>query len=145
MPTDSFVHTASTSASRLDVWNALQNPQTWEGIGGVDRVSNPILDADHQLRGFQFDTVVGGRAYVGTASPHSRLEGSLMAWDVENSEVRGVTRIELADNGTGTEITVALDVESKGFLSSMFFGAISKTIGSGLPRTVEDFARGFEE
>ncbi|MEA1903286.1 MAG: hypothetical protein U9N56_07155 [Actinomycetota bacterium] len=141
MPRDSFVHAATTTASRPDVWAALQEPQTWEGIGGVDRVYNPVVDSDGQLRGFDFDTVVAGKPYVGKATPHNREEGRTMAWNIENSEIRGITQIELSDHQGGTEVTVSLEVESKGLLSTIFFGAITKTIGSGLPRTVEEFAR----
>ena len=68
-----------------------------------------------------------------------------MAWNVENSEIRGVTTVELTDEGRGTRIHVTLNVESAGMLSSMFFPAIAGAIGTGLPKTVEDFAAGFGE
>jgi hypothetical protein len=34
-------------------------------------------------------------------------------------------------------------VESKGLLASMFFSVIADAIGSGLPRSVEEFAASF--
>lgn len=144
MPSDSFTYTAHTTGDRPDIWNALQLPETWEGIAGVDRVYNPVIDAEDRLRGFDFDTRVAGKAYAGRAVPHARDEGSLIAWNIENSEVRGMIEVVLSDVDNGTEVSVSLDVSSKGLLSTMFFGAVSKTIGGGLPRTVEEMARRFD-
>lgn len=144
MPSQTFTHRSSTSAPVGEVWSALDRPETWEGIGGVDRVFDPEIDAQGRLRGFSFETVAGGKRYVGVATPHRRVEGEIMSWQIVNSEVRGVTSVELAGDGQRTAITVTLEVRSAGFLSSMFFPVIVKAIGSGLPRSVEEFAAGFD-
>jgi hypothetical protein len=44
-----------------------------------------------------------------------------------------------------TEITVNLDVEGVGLLSTMFFPVVAVAIGSGLPRAVDQFAAGFSD
>ena len=67
-----------------------------------------------------------------------------MAWNIENSEVRGVTTVQLTDDGPGTRVEVTLEVEGVGMFGSMFFPVIARTIGSGLPRTVDEFAAGFD-
>lgn len=143
MPSDTFAHTATASAPVEEVWASLDLPSTWESIGGVDRVFDPSIDGDGKLQGFSFDTVAAGRKYVGLATPHEREEGRLMSWRIKNSEVRGVTRVELASGGASTAITVTLEVESAGLLSGMFFPVIASAIGNGLPRAVDDFAAGF--
>ena len=51
---------------------------------------------------------------------------------------------ELDASNPGTEITVTLDVSSRGLLSTMFFSLVANTIGSGLPRSVDEFADSFE-
>jgi hypothetical protein len=101
------------------------------------------LDAQGQLVGFSFDTVAAGKRYVGTARPARRDEGRLMAWDIANSEIRGVTTVALAATGEETAITVTLEVESAGILSAMFFPVIAGAIGNGLPDTVKAFAATF--
>lgn len=67
-----------------------------------------------------------------------------MAWNIENSEVRGVTTVQLTDDGPGTRVTVTLEVESVGMFASMFFPVIANAIGSGLPHTVDAFAASFD-
>lgn len=144
MPKETFTHSAITRAKRTEVWKALDAPKTWEGIGGVDRVIDPVIDRDGHLRGFSFETAVAGKTYLGKATPKAREESRLMAWNIENSEVRGVTAVDLTDDGDGTRVEVTLEVESVGIFSSMFFPVIAKAIGSGLPQTVDAFAAGFD-
>ena len=127
-----------------EVWSALERPQTWEAIGGVDRVFDPEIDAEGRLQGFSFETVAGGKRYVGVATPHLRISGETMAWQIANSEVRGVTSVELSGDEHQTVITVSLEVRSAGFFSSMFFPVIAKAIGNGLPKAVDEFASALE-
>lgn len=145
MPSDTFVHSSAAPVPIDQVWAALDEPSTWEAIGGVDRVFDPEIDAEGRLRGFSFDTIAGGRKYVGTASPHERVEAKVMSWRIQNSEVRGITRVELKPSNPGTVITVTLEVQSAGILSGMFFPIIAGAIGNGLPRAVDAFAASFGE
>ena len=142
MPSQTFTHTALTDASPQVVWASLDQPQTWEAIGGVDRVFDPAIDEQGRLRGFSFDTVAAGRRYVGVATPHRREEGRLMAWQIQNSEVRGITTVELGTKENHTAVSVTLEVESRGLLSGMFFPVIASAIGNGLPKAVDQFAAG---
>lgn len=143
MPSDTFVHTATATAPLDQVWSSLDEPATWEAIGGVDRVFDPEIDDEGRLLGFSFDTIAAGRKYVGIARPHERVEGKTMSWRIQNSEVRGVTRVELESTNPGTMIEVTLEVESAGLLSGMFFPIIAGAIGNGLPRAVDEFAASF--
>lgn len=142
VPSQTFTHTSMAAVPIDQVWVSLDRPETWEAIGGVDRVFDPIIDAEGRLRGFSFDTVAAGRRYVGVATPNRRDEGRLMSWHIQNSEVRGTTTVELAAGEGGTIVSVTLDVESRGVLSGMFFPVIANAIGSGLPRAVDEFAAG---
>jgi hypothetical protein len=143
VPSQTFTTTATAPVPIAEVWASLEKPDTWAAIGGVDRVFEPTIDAEGRLRGFKFETVAGGRKYVGTATPRDREEGRLMAWDITNSEVRGVTRIELASGGASTAITVTLEVESASLMSGLFFPVIAGAICNGLPEAVEVFAANF--
>lgn len=147
MPSQTFSASSRTSAPIHEVWGALDRPQTWQAIGGVDRVFDPKIDDQGRLQGFSFETVAGGKPHIGTARPLQRVEGSTMAWSVKSPEVRGTTTVDLENDGDGdgdgTLVTVTVHVESVGFLSSMFFPVIAGALGKGLPTAVEEFAASF--
>ena len=142
MAGQSFHHAATTSLELSQVWESLDEPHTWEAIPGVDRVFDPTMGPDGRLRGFSFESDVGGRKYVGKATPAGRDEGRLMAWNIDSSEIKGKVSIELAPNGDGTRVGVRLDVEGAGMLGSLFFPVIASAIGSGFATTVEEFVAG---
>lgn len=145
MPAQTFTHQATTRASVDEVWSALDRPETWEAIGGVDRVVDPEIDDQGRLVGFSFETIAAGRRYFGVATPRERVERETMSWNVANREVEGVTTVDIAPDGEGTAITVTLDVSSVGLLSSMFFPVIAAAIGNGLPESVDSFAAAFDD
>lgn len=140
MPQESFSHSAIADSSRDEVWAALQKPETWEGVAGVENVHDPAIDADGSLRGFSFESIVGGKVYQGRAVPRGRDDGLAMAWDIETSDIAGSVAVTLEDEEPGTRVNVSLEVESKGMLAGVFFPVISSTIGNGFPATVEAFA-----
>lgn len=142
MPSATFTHTATAHAPAESVWTALDTPDVWEGIPGVERVIDPVIDEGARLRGFSFETTAGGRRYLGRATPHVRVEGEAMGWQIESPEVRGVVRVDLSPLDSGTSVKVSLEVESAGMISAMIFPMIARAIGDGLPDAVERFAAG---
>jgi hypothetical protein len=134
-----FQHAATTKTSVADVWSALDNPETWEAIPGVDRVIDPIIDPSGRLKGFSFESVVVGKRYLGQAVPAGREDERLMAWDIRTSEVEGRITVGLSPADTGTRVFVDLRVRGIGMLGSVFFPVIASAIGSGFTSTVEDF------
>lgn len=145
VPSQTFSHSSSTTATIEEVWSALDRPETWEAIGGVDRVFDAEIDPEGRLQGFAFETVAGGKSYTGVASPHRRVEGETMAWNVKSSEIRGITEVDLDGDGETTTVTVTLHVESAGLLSAMFFPVIAGAIGKGLPGAVDGFVSGLAD
>ena len=142
MPGKTFQHAALTTASVSDVWKSLDEPATWEAIPGVDRVIDPVVDAQGRLRGFSFESDVGGRKYLGKATPNRREEGHVMAWDIDSSEIKGKVAVQIGPKDDGTNVQVRLDVEGAGMLGSLFFPVIASAIGSGYAATVEEFVAG---
>jgi hypothetical protein len=140
MPRETFTHKATTATPRIEVWQALDRPATWEGIAGVDRVIDPTIDEAGRLRGFMFETMVAGQPYRGTATEQRRIEGETMAWRIESSELKGAITVALADIDDGTEIQVTIEVASAGMLSAMFFPVIAGTLRHGFPDSVNQFA-----
>ena len=142
MPGQTFQHAAVTPSPLSNVWESLDEPATWEAIPGVDRVVDPVFAVDGRLEGFSFESDIGGRRYLGKATPARREEGRLMAWAIDSSEIKGMVSIGLANRGDGTRVEVQLTVEGAGMLGSLFFPVIASAIGSGFPATVEDFVAG---
>lgn len=142
MPSQTFTHTAHTPAPPAEVWAALDRPETWEGISGVDRVTDSTRNEDGTLSGFSFETKIGGRPYRGVARPGERIEGSRLVWLIQSPDVGGSIGVDLAPSGDGTDVTVSLTVSIEGFLASLFFPAITQALGRGFPEAVTEFAAG---
>jgi len=142
MPGQTFQHAAVTPLPLSNVWESLDEPATWEAIPGVDRVIDPVVDAAGRLRGFSFESDVGGRKYLGKATPARREEGRLIAWNIDSSEIRGKVAIEIGPDDQGTKVEVRLDAEGAGMLGSLFFPVIASAIGGGFAATVEEFVAG---
>jgi hypothetical protein len=139
VPRQTFQHSSTTHAPIEDIWVGLNQPASWESVPGVDRVLEPVVDPDGQLRGFDFETVVGGKTYRGKATPAGREERKLIAWEIRTSELEGQVMVALSAIGDGTRVYVRLHVASAGLLGGLFFPVISSAIGSGFHVTVEDF------
>ena len=143
MPSQTFSHSVRVAAPREVVWAALQRPETLEGIGGVDRVHDALIDQEGRLQGFSFEATAAGQVYPGLATPHIREEGRVIAWSIDTSEIEGMIRVDLADQadqGAGTDLTVIVELETRSILSSVFFPVITSAMGKGLPDAVEAFA-----
>jgi hypothetical protein len=145
MPSQSFRATASTSAPLDAAWSALQRPETWEGIAGVDDITDAAHDEHGHLTGFVFAATVGGFRYPGRskvigASPpvHMRLE-------LVTAELTGTIDVRLRHTHARSDVHVELAVRSKSMLAGMFFPAIADTIGRGLPAATDNFAERLAE
>jgi hypothetical protein len=138
MPAATFTHTVASTASVDDAWAALQQPDTWAGIGPVSSVSDPEYVADGTLSAFRWIAILGGKAYHGTAETTSYQAPERFELTMDNSEIAGdvVARIEAADSGC--LVTVEITFRTKGMLSAMFFPAIKTALAAGFPQQIED-------
>jgi hypothetical protein len=134
-----FQHSATTHVTIDHIWSRLNEPATWEDIPGVDRVLDPVFDSDGNLRGFDFETNVGGKTYRGVATPAGREDRRLVAWDVRTSELEGTVMVALSPIGDGTRVYVRLHVMSAGLLGGLFFPVVAGAIGGGFHATVDHF------
>ncbi len=138
MPSATFTETIAIDAAPEDVWDRLQAPDIWAAVGPVQEVWDPEI-TDGVLERFQWSTDIGGKVYkgVGTATAHDRPDHYRLLLDT--SEMSGEINVELSGgNPGGTHAVVAIELRSKGLLSSMFFPAIKNAIGSGFPDQVAD-------
>jgi carbon monoxide dehydrogenase subunit G len=139
VPQESYSHETTTAATPSEVWSALDRPSTWEGIPGVDRVLDPVVDDQGKLRGFRFESVVAGKRYTGRATPSVRTQGTAMGWAITTPELKGTVTVRVTTNDAMTRVAIDLEVESVGMLASVFFPAIAASIRNGYVETVERF------
>ncbi|MDX2343343.1 MAG: SRPBCC family protein [Acidimicrobiia bacterium] len=141
MPRATFTHQATANAAIEEVWESLQEAETWANIGPVEDIEDSESDDEGQLQSFRWSTTVAMRRYPGTAKVVSVDLGSRMLLDLDAREIVGTLETHLAANGSGTTlVTVTLEVVSRGTISTLFFPVVSETIAKGLPVQVEHFA-----
>ena len=96
---------------------------------------------DGVLLTFKWSTDIGGKVYegVGTALEHDRPDRYVL--DLDAGEMAGKISTDLsAGNPGGTDVVVSIELRSKGMLSSLFFPAIKRAVGSGFPDQVAGMA-----
>lgn len=136
MPSATFSESVTIDANPAEVWDRLQDPDIWATLGPVQKVWDPVVE-NGVLQGFDWSTNIGGRVYDGTGKATEHQRPDLYEIVLDTSEMAGTITAELsAGNPGGTEAVVAIEIRSKGLLSSMFFPAIKNAIGSGFPDQV---------
>ena len=141
MPSETLSSTASSPATNGAAWRALQSPATWEGIPGVDEVSDPRYDSDGRLTGFDFTTHVGSMWFRGHATRSNVVDGQSLEWEVQTPELNGSVAVGIRAEADGTQVTVTLTFASAGLMSSVLFPKIATSIRNDFPEAVERFAR----
>jgi len=142
MPSDTFSHTATVSATPGSIYSALQHADTWKGIGPIDNV----WDATHEgerLVGFKWSARAAGKTWEGTARRGNDLVAGEMTLDLDSSEIAATIAVTLRSDGDSTALTVKLSARSKGLLAGMFWGVVSDTLRKGMPAQVEAFGKQF--
>jgi len=138
MPSATFTETVTIDTDPANVWDQLQEPDVWASLGPVQKVWDPVFD-DDVLTGFTWSTDIGGKVYEGTGKAISHRRPDRYELMLDTSEMSGRITADLSpSNPAGTEAVVAIELKSKGLLSSMFFPAIKNAIGSGFPQQVTD-------
>lgn len=143
---DRFTHTVHVNAPPERAWAELQEPETWGGIAGVERVYDASYNPDGTLRGYRFLAQAGMKPYEGSARTIEADPPVLMVVTVDAAEIEGTITTELQpSNPHGTEMTVSLRIRARGILAVMFFPLVSKAIGSGFARQIDEIARRIEK
>jgi carbon monoxide dehydrogenase subunit G len=141
VPTARFAHSVTVPLDAATVWDALQQPGTWEGIGPMDRVFDARYGADGTLTAYGWNASIAGRHWSGTARTTAAEPGERMDVVLDSSEIRVTISAALGANGAeGTRLSVDLTAESRSMLASLFWGVIEGGIRSGLPEQVEALA-----
>lgn len=140
MPSATFRHATTSTASPTEIWTALQDPDVWATVAGAERTWNRASDNSGGLSGFDFETRVGGSNYSGTATvtraePHERITLA-----INSSHLTGSIDVSIVPVDTATSIDISMNMQSVGFLTSLAFPAISIAVENGFARSVEQLA-----
>ncbi|MEX2422542.1 MAG: SRPBCC family protein [Acidimicrobiia bacterium] len=141
MPSETFQATATTSADPAKVWEGMQRPEVWEGIAGVERVSDPEFHPDGSLARFRFAATAAGRSYPGMAEVTESTPGQSMSLQLNTSELAATIALALQGEASGTRLTIDVEIRSLTFMASLFFAVVADVLGRGLPAAAEDFAQ----
>lgn len=140
MPTASHSHTATAAADVGAIWLRLNDPETWAGLGLVEKIDEADVSSDGTLVGFSWHTSIGPRRITGTANVTESELDEALTLALDAGELVGTISARLAPNGDGSDLTVTVDITSRGGMASLFFPVISEVLGRGLPNQVEEFA-----
>ena len=138
MPSATFTETVEINAAPDEVWDRLQLPAIWQSVGPVQQVWDPTIQ-NGVLQSFRWSTNIGGKVYEGDGKALDHTRPAHYELLLDTSEMSGTISVDLSSgNPGGTTADVAIELRSKGMLSSMFFPAIKNAVGSGFPQQVAD-------
>ncbi len=138
MPSATFTETVEINATPGEVWDRLQEPSIWQSVGPVQKVWDPTIE-NGVLQTFKWSTNIGGKEYKGDGKALDHTRPGHYKLLLDTSEMSGTISVDLTPgNPGGTNAVVAMELKSKGMLSSMFFPAIKKAVGSGFPQQIAD-------
>jgi len=140
MSSQSFSHVVSIGAEPRQVFDALQEAETWRSIGGVARVSDAAHDADGLLTGYRFVAEVGGQDRPGEARVVESIPPEAMTVAITSRELTASIAVTISSAAPGAIMAVVLTARPNGLIATLAFPVIAAAIGSGLPRNVESFA-----
>ena len=141
MPSEAFQATATTSADPASAWAGMQQPEVWEGIAGVERITDPEFHPDGALARFRFAATAAGRSYPGMAEVAESTPGQSMRLRLSTSELAATIALALQGEGTETRLTIDVEIRSTTFMASLFFPVVADVLGRGLSAAAQDFAR----
>jgi hypothetical protein len=111
----------------------------------VSNVERPTFDAVGDLTGYGFTVELGGNSHVGSATRSAVTPGSRVSMTIDTDLLSGEIDVEIEPSGDQTAVTVAMTVESKGFMTAMLFPVITGAIASGFNNEVTRFTEGLIE
>ena len=122
------------NATQDDAWAQLQQLPTWEGVAGIEDLSEAVHDAAGNLTGFRFalDTALGrvdGRATAKATKPGMTIRGAAKGLEITLTVVVAAA----ADTSTAT---VDASARSTSFLST----PLAMTLNALLENSIDDEA-----
>jgi hypothetical protein len=142
MPSETFCHSVHISTDPATVIAALERADTWKGLGPIEDVWDAKVE-DNRLIGFQWSAKAAGKTWKGTADRAGEPGAGPLQLDLDSSDLAATITVDIAADGSGSNMTVEMTARSKSFMARTFWGVISGALRTGLPGQVEAFAAQF--
>jgi len=142
MPPDRFTHAVDVPAPTGQIWSALQDADTWKGIGPIDDVWAASHDPDGTLASYRWAATAAGKRWEGTARRVALAPGTSIRLALDSSEITGAIEVAV-EAGESSRLTVALEASPKGLMATMFWPVVSDALRRGIQTQVEQFAARF--
>ncbi len=123
------------------MWDALQLPDNWVGVGPIERVFDATFDDSGHLAGYRWEADIAGRHWTGTARARGGEPAERMRLDLQSSEIRATIDVSLSPDAGGTTMTISIDASSQSMLTGLFWGMIEHAIRSSIGDQAEAFGR----
>ncbi len=143
MPSETFAHRVHIAAAPAEVWEQLQVPETWTGLGPVRRVWDPEWE-DGVLARYRFAAEAGPQKFEGRARTTAADEPERLVVAIDAKSFTGELRAVLSPNATGTNADIELEIGTSDFFMGLVFGVVAGTIRREFPSQVEGLARQIE-
>lgn len=140
MPSETFAHHVHIEASPSEVWARLQVPETWTGLGPVQKVWDPQWRDDGVLAGYRFAAEAGPQRFEGRATTRVAEAPERLVVGIHAKSFTGELRAQLTPNATGTDAAIELSIGTDDFLMGLVFGIVAGTIRREFPSQVEGLA-----
>ena len=144
MPSEAFQATATTTSAPEISWTAMQQPDVWEGIAGVEKITDPEFHPDGSLARFRFGVTAAGKSYPGVAEVVESIPGDSMTLQLSTSELAATVALSLEGAAQGTHLRIHVNIRTTTFMAGLFFPVVADVMRRGLPTAAEDFARRIE-
>ncbi len=123
-------------APRLRVWSALQEPDTWTALTGVDEVVGVQMNGD-ELAAIQWRSKIGPRLVRGETRVAESVKPNLMAMVVDGGEIIALTTASLHEVGSETRVEVSGQLEAHGFMAHLLLPVVTASIERAMPTALE--------
>ncbi len=119
------------------VWERLQQLESWEGIGGMGQLRDPLQVDDGSLRGFAYSIrtplgVIDDTADV--TSSHDAAGERKMQVVTETKGVRVTIDLVLSGMAARTFINFTIDAQATNFVARPLAVTLRQTLESGIDR-----------
>ncbi len=118
------------------MWTALQLPETWTVLTGVDEMLDYQMNGD-DLASIRWRSKIGPRRVNGETRVEASERPDFMTMVVDAGDVLALTTASLFDLEAGTKVDVVGQLEAHGFLSHLILPVVSATIERAMPLALQ--------
>ena len=138
MPSETFTHRSVATVPIARAFQALHRLETWREIGGVTSVTNAFFD-EKGLAGYDFSVTAGGMDHRGQARRLEVEHEHRIVMGVNSELLLGKIIVVLVPWDEQTQVDLAMEMTSRGFLGGMLFPVISGSVAANFADVAERF------